>query len=88
LSTVTLEAAAGVALGAVIGEAENLRNVRLVLLARRTCVFTRRRSRSQRKGLRLVPGCALGLLCPSVPPLPFCFRTGCWGSAPLRPASP
>jgi hypothetical protein len=31
LSTVTLEEAAGVALGAVIGEAENLRNVRLVL---------------------------------------------------------
>ncbi len=31
LSTVTLEEAAAVALGAVIGEAENLRNVRLVL---------------------------------------------------------
>jgi len=31
LSTVTLEEAAGVALGAMIGEAENLRNVRLVL---------------------------------------------------------
>ena len=31
LSTVTLEEAAGVALGGVIGEVENLRNVRLVL---------------------------------------------------------
>jgi hypothetical protein len=31
LSTVTLEEAAGVALGAVIVEAQNLRNVRLIL---------------------------------------------------------
>jgi hypothetical protein len=31
LSTFTLEEAAGVALGAMIGEAENLRNVGLVL---------------------------------------------------------
>ena len=77
MSTVTLEEAAGVALGAVIGEAENLRNVRLVLLARRTCVFTRRRSRSQRKGLRLVPEGVPALLYPTAPPLPFCFRASC-----------
>ena len=79
MSTVTLEEAAGVALGDVIGEAENLRNACLVLFDEEDQRVHEKALSELALGLAASPGGALPY---AAPPLPFRLKSNRWGSAP------